>query len=250
MAIVWKCRFCMYRCLRVRDLDYVARQLPAFLANVGDWGSLQEYSAQQSLWKAENYAKTSGNAAILQQRANANELIGRGRATKNWARKVADEVFFPAPHLPQKKPPQATASVPDSITSVLTQVLGTGPTTNRDIADPHVQTTSCQARKKSLGEKYVRLLQSKKEEKEVSDRIWGSDERGGNYGSEGPGDAGLLYCYRFDDTVDPLACASYYPQLWGMVERLPVAKEIAVGGEDIYRAAASGRERVVHTASS
>lgn len=224
----------MHCALYVRDLDYVARQLPAFLATVGGWSSLQDYFAQQPLWKAENYAKTSGNNTILEQRANAKEMIGRGKATKNWARKISDEVFFPAPHLGQKKPTQAAGSVPDSLTSLLTQVLSTGPTIYIDIADPHVQTTACQARKKSLSEKYVRLLQTKKEEKEVSDRIWGGDLRGGNYGFEGPDDAGLLYCYRFDDTVDPLVCASYYPQLWAVVESLPSAKEIAVEGEDIY----------------
>ena len=224
----------MHCALYVRDLDYVARQLPAFLATVGDWGSLQDYFAQQSLWKAENYAKTSGNAAVLQQRANANQLIAQGRATKNWSRKISDEVFFPAPHRGEKKPPQPAGSVPDGITSVLTQVLGTGPTIWWDVGDPHTQTTACKPRKKSLSERYVRLLQSKKEEKEVSDKIWGNDERGGNYGFEGPGSASLLHCYRFDDTVDPLVCASYYPQLWAVVERLPVTKRIAVEGEDIY----------------
>jgi hypothetical protein len=224
----------MHCALYVRDLDYVARQLPAFLAAVGGWGSLQDYFAQQSLWKAENYVKTSGNASVLQQRANAKELIGQGRATKNWSRKISDEVFFPAPHFGQNKPPPPAGNVPDSITSVLTQVLGTGPTIWRDVGDPHVQTTACLPRKKSLSEKYVRLLQTKKEEKEVSDKIWGSDERAGAYGFEGPDNAGLLHCYRFDDTVDPLVCASYYPQLWAAVERLPMTKRVAVGGEDIY----------------
>ena len=224
----------MHCALYVRDLDYVARQLPAFLATVGGWGSLQDYFAQQPLWKTQNYAKTSGNTTLLQQRANAKEMVGRGQATKNWARKISDEVFFPAPHLGQKKPAQAAGSVPDNLTSLLTQVLSTGPTISSDIADPRVQTTACQPRKKSLTEKYVRLLQTKKEEKEVSDKIWGGNERGGNYGFEGPDDAGLLYCYRFDDTVDPLVCASYYPQLWSVVERLPMTKEIAVEGEDIY----------------
>ena len=224
----------MHCALYVRDLDYVARELPAFLATVGGWHSLEDYFAQQPLWKAENYAKTSGNATILQQRANAKETVGRGRATKNWARKISDEVFFPAPHMGQKKPTQTAGSVPDSLTSLLTQVLSTGPTINSDIADPRLQTTACQARKKSLSEKYVRLLQTKKEEEDVSDRIWGSDLRGGNYGFEGPDDAGLLYCYRFDDTVDPLVCASHYPQLWAAVERLPMTKEIAVEGEDVY----------------
>jgi hypothetical protein len=80
----------------------------------------------------------------------------------------------------------------------------------------------------------VRLLQTKKEEKEVSDKIWGGDERAGVYGFEGSDNGSTLHCYRFDDTVDPLVCASYYPQLWAVVERMPVTKEIAVDGDDIY----------------
>jgi hypothetical protein len=220
------------RCaLYVRDMESVASQLPGFLAAVGDWRSLQDYSAQRPLWQADNYAKASQNYAVLNQRAGAKELLGKGRETKIWARKIADELFFPSAHLGEKKPPDIAVSVPDSATSLLADVLRTGPSIWHEQPDPRVQSPACLERKQSFSEKSWRFLASEKEEKQVADKVWGSHQRGGEYG---PGSDRSIFCYRFDDTVDPLACAPYYPQLWARAERLPPAKELAIDGEDIY----------------
>jgi len=68
-------------------------------------GSLAGFFRQQSLWKAENYAKTSGNATLLQQRANSSELIGQGPGDEELGAQNRRRDLLPRPHLPRRSHP-------------------------------------------------------------------------------------------------------------------------------------------------